>query len=1406
MLYNVFTKPLFDVLDYLGVTYTNYADDAQILIPITGDYLVDTKALNDIFQVIQAWMFQHEHCLNDNKTELLILGSQHRLNRLDPSFKTFNIDALSNYKEAAKNYKRAVTDAKKSYLDSRISRAISNSKELFKILKEQESVPEPALSAIIQNDEWCLDIQTAMANKLDGIRESIATKKAASDTPGIDLVSNTFIRDPNIPIFDFTPISEEELASIINKLKEIFGYRASFLWIALCIVGYIFSVGVLLLLFYWKPEWSVWANCNPCSLKEANVVLLRSTDEKKYTRKKVRWMRLTQFQGLQNSENPLIADEKSIINRAIRKPDLKVKYIRVQKIRYIWDTTWQMFKKIGMLEEEHSCADIHAKFGSGLSKEEQDVRRLVCGHNVIDVEVAPLWKVFIQKVINLFYIYQFFTVVLWLAEGYLGYAIAILLLCTVTISLSLIELREQAVKLAKLVEAHNDVKVTVLGKDGGCTQVESRLLVPGDIIVLTGKNFFLSCDAILISGSCVLNEGMLTGECIPVTKTQLPHADNSMPWREFSGEDYKRHILFCGTHVIQTESTGQGPARAVVLRTGFNTTKGDMVRSILYPKPVNFKLHRDVGRFFMFLAFLALIGIIYTIIIYVPRGVSAWRIIVESLVLLTSAICPIIPAALTVGILYAKRRLTQKSIFSISPHRINMCGQLNLVCFDKTGTLTEDGLDLLGIVPSGGDSFQRMFKFTPGNSLPWGPLFGSMATCHSLIFLEDRLQGDPLDLKMFEATGWVLQSSGGQDGSNGTSSQCVIVKPGPQAVVRSPEGIAIIFQYPFSSGLQRMTVVTQATGENQATVYMKGAPEMVASFCKPETVPDSFAKELEIYTFQGLRVIGLAHKHMDVGTHDDFDSIPRENLESDLEFLGLLILENRLKPETNAILKELSAANIRIVMITGDNIQTATTVAKNSGMIPKRSRVIMVEAQGPEGSTPASVSWVPVEYPEDEDAGDAQIKAGDDYVVQDEKDYHFAISGKTYANLEKHFYTLLPKLLMNATVFARMSPGQKSTVIEEYRKLDYYVGMCGDGANDCAALKMAHAGISLSEEEASVAAPFNSTITNISCVPDLIKEGRAALVTSFCMFKYMSMFGIIEYINTLLLYWHRNIFGNNQFLVHDFAIMFVIFLTMSSTPAWPKLAPYRPPGQLTSPPMLFSVVYCILWSVAMQTYGFLIVQQQSWYNADDIYSACYPGNVTANTERTLYERAHRGTKNYKSYDNTTLYLLTACHFVIIAFVFSKGKPFRLPVYRNYLFVSVLAIEVAFTLFLIFADFPGLYTVLETVCTPTMWRVHMLIILLVCLVVSTFVEDVVLDNRKLWVWMKKVFKLKPGSNYKKMRIVLEADPEWPPVKRVEYAEPPAKEVNCNIVGHYNPAFDNSEATPNGNPKTRSTAGH
>ncbi|ERE75972.1 putative cation-transporting ATPase 13A5-like protein [Cricetulus griseus] len=326
------------------------------------------------------------------------------------------------------------------------------------------------------------------------------------------------------------------------------------------------------------------------------------------------------------------------------------------QLMFYWRPEW-------LLEDSNTCFDIHHTFGWGLSSEEQEVRRLVCGPNAIEVEIQPIWKLLVKQVLNPFYVFQAFTLTLWLSQGYIEYSVAIIILTVISIVLSVYDLRQQSVKLHDLVEDHNKVQVTITVKGKGLQELESRLLVPGDVLILPGKTS-LPCDAVLIDGSCVVNEGMLTGESIPVTKTPLPQTENTMPWKSHSLEDYRKHVLFCGTEVIQVKPSGQGPVRAVVLQTALK------------------------------------------VVSQVPPRETATM----ALILLTATVPPVLPAALTIGNVYAQKRLKKKKIFCISPQRINMCGQINLVCFDKTGTLTEDGLDLWGTVPTAGDWFEYIYS------------------------------------------------------------------------------------------------------------------------------------------------------------------------------------------------------------------------------------------------------------------------------------------------------------------------------------------------------------------------------------------------------------------------------------------------------------------------------------------------------------------------------------------------------------------------------------------------------------------------------------------------------------------------------------------------------------------------
>ena len=166
--------------------------------------------------------------------------------------------------------------------------------------------------------------------------------------------------------------------------------------------------------------------------------------------------------------------------------------------------------------------------------------------------------------------------------------------------------------------------------------------------------------------------------------------------------------------------------------------------------------------------------------------------------------------------------------------------------------------------------------------------------------------------------------------------------------------IAVLKTYPFDSAVQRMTVITKKKGSQVYDVYVKGAPEKIASLCRPETVPAEFASNLQWYTKQGLRVIAAATKSLNANMRwKEVDDLPRLELEQKSEFLGLIIMQNSVKEETYPAIKELHDADINTVMVTGDNILTAISVGRDCELIKPDQTVIRVEAElGPDSFIP----------------------------------------------------------------------------------------------------------------------------------------------------------------------------------------------------------------------------------------------------------------------------------------------------------------------------------------------------------------------------------------------------------------------------------------------------------------------
>ncbi|KAI7574775.1 hypothetical protein KC343_g22939, partial [Hortaea werneckii] len=234
-------------------------------------------------------------------------------------------------------------------------------------------------------------------------------------------------------------------------------------------------------------------------------------------------------------------------------------------------------------------------------------------------------------------------------------------------------------------------------------------------------------------------------------------------------------------------------------------------------------------------------------------------------------------------------------------------------------------------------------------------------------------------------------------------------------------------------------------------------------------------------------------------------------------------------------------------------------------------------------------------------------------------------------------------MLVVGQVYARMSPDEKAELIDKLQSIDYCAGFCGDGANDCGALKAADVGISLSEAEASVAAPFTSRVFDISCVPEVIREGRAALVTSFSCFKYMSLYSAIQFTSVSFLYASASNLGDFQFLYIDLLLILPIAIFMGWTGPYQDLSKKRPTASLVSRKVLTPLIGQILLVIVTQLVGWLVVRQQPWY------------------QPPVLDKEHSNSENS---ENSTLFLLSCYQYILSAVVLSVGPPFRQSMAHN----------------------------------------------------------------------------------------------------------------------------------------------
>ena len=317
-------------------------------------------------------------------------------------------------------------------------------------------------------------------------------------------------------------------------------------------------------------------------------------------------------------------------------------------------------------------------------------------------------------------------------------------------------------------------------------------------------------------------------------------------------------------------------------------------------------------------------------------------------------------------------------------------------------------------------------------------------------------------------------------------------------------------------------------------------------------------------------------------------------------------------------------------------------------------------------------------------------------------------------------------VLHGARVFARCSPMHKQLLVSSLAvNMPATVAFCGDGANDCGALKAAHVGLSLSNAESSIAAPFTSSTKSVHAMVDLVREGRAALVSSVASFKFMAMYSLTQLISVLRLYQVNATLTDGMFLWVDLFLVLPFVVTMSQTSAATSLSRLRPQGRLVSPAVLASIIGQVLLVILVQMLGARAARQMALFDCDPL---CLPLliNGTAAADKASVAQAGEGGQicwngtgaiaacclrqplgcpthaihpnpkvNSLSVEATAAFLLSQFQYLAAVVALSTGAPYRLPAHTNRWLCFNLAVAVFVCLVLTFAvDGGGLFGVAD----------------------------------------------------------------------------------------------------------------
>lgn len=1078
------------------------------------------------------------------------------------------------------------------------------------------------------------------------------------------------------------------------EFAAVYFFKANPTQRALFVAGGALTGGALPIVASWVPQWHTrLTKTQVATIEDADFVLVkmalpmddsRAGKEAKNQAKPSGNIAATTAidieEGMVARKQRFVWEECKLETLVIPSDRSTVRWFEFRKSRHFFDPKTREFirletelqERADEVEKRSKVAEAAGAIAAGYTGAKAGELLEVCGPNELNLSPQHWTRVLLRKVLHPFYLFQVASALIWLSESYTTYAILIMIMSAISIAWEVYSQVSSDHKLHELVKMDASVKVV---RDQHIQSINATQLVVGDVVVV--EEGLVPADIVMIAGECTADESTLTGEAIPITKQALQigpvksASSNSakglkekVTSRMIDAQlktTAKETVLYAGSTILTVKADNS--SRGVVLCTGFSTSKGDLFRSILYPRPINFKIERDSYRFMAALTVVAILAFIKRMVQASSSTISTGDALVSSLDLVTIAVPPALPLILTIGVGFALTRLEASGIFCINSQRVNLAGHLDCFCFDKTGTLSSDHLDFQGVDECASGTASFIGLQTEVDVLSVSAIVG-LATCHSLNERNGHVTGYALERDMFRATGYSIENN-------------VHKRNTPNApfsiLISSPIGktFGIVKRYLFDASLQRSSVLIEDFESGQRIVYTKGSPEALRTVCNPATLPPNYMEKVRAYSYQGFYVVGLATKTFPVTA----DIPVREAMECRLNFVGFILFLNKIKSESPFVVTTLEDAGIDVRIITGDNAFTAIHVARKINM-EIESNVLLVDTGDNEGGRSA-VTFA--------DVDELASSTTPEWTNVDEKTFmaladhnEFALTGSALAQMiETMPASFVEDVIMHTKVFSRIRPQQKAWIVEVLIKRGKCVGMVGDGTNDCGALKAAHVGVALSDADASIVAPFTSRKKLITDVVDLVREGRCALSTSFVAFKYMVLYSIVQVTIASLMMDAHSQMSNSQFLFDDLVVVFGLSVLMVRTSASTALTRDLPVKTLFASNIVMSLAGQIMIFFVCLGIAISAARAKSWFcSAEHAFALTkeFAGNESAiEAPCYMFVPGAPDDLTQHSYENSVLWLFGHLQYWIVALAFNAQDAFRKPLYSNRPFVGYLIV-------------------------------------------------------------------------------------------------------------------------------------